>query len=93
MDLNIKIEEDDIAWEESSYVAVKQSSKHCISIEANKNGLISLAKQLLSLAYSENPSFYIHHWPEAHGQDYYEYGDLEEGSMEIAIIKSNKKGR
>ena len=58
----------------------------------NKNGLISLAKQLLSLAYSKEKSFYIHHWPEKRG-DPYEYGDLEEGSMEIAIIKSNKKGR
>lgn len=93
MDLNIKIEEDDIAWEESSYVAVIQSSKNCITIDANKNGLISLAKQLLSLAYSENSSFYIHHWPEAHGKDYYGYGDLEEGSVELVVVKNNKKGR
>ncbi|MDQ0640979.1 hypothetical protein QF042_004544 [Pedobacter sp. W3I1] len=48
-------------------------------ISANKAGLISLAKQLLTLAQDSVPSNYHLHFDE--------YNSLEEGSVELIIQK------
>lgn len=95
MKIELEIEEDDYTWEENSYVKVEQPSKVLMEIQANKEGLISLSKQLLSLAYSTDSNFYIHHWAEIKGDANrgYFYGDLEEGSFQLSIVKVDKKGR
>lgn len=95
MKIEIEIEENDYDWEENSYVEVTQTSKSCVGINANKEGLISLAKQFLSLAYATDSSYMIHHWPEknADSKKDYMYGDLEEGSLDFFIFKLEKEGR
>lgn len=95
MKIELEIAENDYEWEENSYVEVIQTSKSCVGINANKEGLISLAKQLLTVAYSTDSNYMIHHWPEIKAtsdKDYF-YGDLEEGSLNFVITKVEKQGR
>lgn len=94
MKVELEFEVDDIDWEDNSYVEVMQTSKNCVGINANKEGLISLAKQILSVAYSDD-DFMIHHWAELNkgSEERYFYGDLEEGSLDFFICKTDKKGR
>lgn len=94
MKIQIDIEEDGFSWEDNSYVKVIMPSKNLLEIQANKEGLISLAKQFLTLAYSDSfGGNDIHHNAEAHTENGYVYGDLEEGSLELSIGKVEKDGR
>ncbi len=67
-----------LKWDEGFRIKVKQKADHLI-ITANKEGLISLARHLLTLAQDtvENGS-HIH---------LDEYNSLEEGSAELVIEK------
>lgn len=93
MDILLGVKENDIEWEDNAYVKIVQPSRSLVEIQANKEGLLSLAKQILALAYSTDEEFYIHHWPEKNTSNGYVYGDLEEGSLELSIAKVNKRGR
>ena len=95
MKIDIEFEVDDIDWEDNAYVKIEQPSKSLMEIQANKEGLISLAKQFLSLAYSEDEKFHIHHWAIKKGdsQSDYAYGDLEEGSLDLSVAKVKEQGR
>ncbi len=95
MKISFEIEENDYDWEDNAYVEVLQTSKNCVGINANKEGLISLAKQFLSVAYSTDSSYMIHHWAEvkSDSDEKYGYGDLEEGSLDFFIVKTDKEGR
>ena len=68
----------DITWEDGFSIKVKVDSGTVI-ISANKEGLLSLAKQLTTLA-EALPGNHIH---------YDEYNSLEEGSAEMIIVNSN----
>ena len=95
MKIELEIEENDYEWEENSYIKVCQPSKQLLEIQANKAGLISLAKQILTLAYATDSTFMIHHWAEIKSnleKDYF-YGDLEEGSLQLSIVKVENEGR
>lgn len=70
-------------WEPNSYIKVSQQSKTLVLISANKEGLISLANQLLILANSQNSSILYEPWP----------GDLENGSIGIELEKIICDGR
>ena len=66
----------DISWENGFSIKVKVESG-TVTISANKEGLISLAKQLNTLAEAV-PGDHIH---------YDEYNSLEDGSAEMIIGK------
>ena len=66
----------DISWKNGFSIQVKVDSGTVI-ISANKEGLLSLAKQLTTLAEAV-PGDHIH---------YDEYNSLEEGSAEMIIEK------
>jgi len=68
----------DITWEDGFSIKVKVDSGTVI-ISANKEGLLSLAKQLTTLA-DALPGNHIH---------YDEDNSLEEGSAEMIIVNSN----
>ena len=68
----------DITWVDGFSIKVKVDSGTVI-ISANKEGLLSLAKQLTTLA-EALPGNHIH---------YDEYNSLEEGSVEMIIVNSN----
>ena len=95
MKIEIEIEEGELIWENNAYVKVIQPSKYLTEIQANKEGLISLAKQILTLAYTTDNNFMIHHWGEIRpdSEKYHTYGDLEEGSLDLSIAKVEKQGR
>ena len=68
-----------LSWENNFQIMVKNESNEVI-IVANKEGLISLAQQLLTLAQTEVPSgCHIH---------YDENNSLEDGSVGLIIQKS-----
>ena len=92
MKIEMEIEEKEIDWEDNAFLKIMQSSKSLISIEANKEGLISLAKQFLTVAYSKE-NLFIHHWPEKTTEKGYSYGDLEEDSIELVVLKVERSGR
>lgn len=92
MNIEIDISENEIEWEDNSFLKVVQSNKSLVYIEANKEGLISLAKQLLLLAYN-NEDLNIQLWSEKTTDMGYWYGDLEEGSLDLSIVKVEKAGR
>lgn len=92
MEIKIDFTPGEIDWENNAFLKVVQSGKVLVSIEGNKEGLISLAKQLLSIAYSKENSF-AHYWPEKTTANGYMYGDLEEGSSELFIQKTDHPGR
>ena len=64
-------------WIDSSVIRVKADKKE-VTISANKEGLLSLAGQLMALA-EGMPGDHIH---------YDEYNSLEEGSAEMIIEKT-----
>lgn len=65
-------------WEEGFEIEVK-IDRDTVVILANKAGLVSLAKQLLSLAQDIVPSGFHFHFDD--------YNSLEEGSVELIIEK------
>jgi hypothetical protein len=68
----------DIAWEDGFQITVEHDAdSNVVLIEANRSGLLSLAKQLIALA-DETPGSHIH---------YDEFNSLEEGSSELIIGK------
>ena len=64
-------------WIDGSVIRVKADKKE-VTISANKEGLLSLAGQLMALA-EGMPGDHIH---------YDEYNSLEEGSAEMIIDKT-----
>ncbi len=64
----------DIIWEDGSVINVSIENDTAI-ISANREGMLSLAKQLTALA-DGSPGDHIH---------YDEYNSLEEGSAEMII--------
>ena len=94
MKIELEFEENEIIWENNAYMKIVQPSKTLLEIQANKEGLISLAKQLVSLANSTEKDFdHIHYWAERKKENMYLYGDLAEGSLELSIAKVNNKGK
>ncbi len=73
----------DYEWLDNSYVIVEQTNKQLTTITGNKEGLLSLARQLEAFALREGPSVCYEPWP----------GDLEEGSVTLEIIKTDCSGR
>lgn len=67
----------EIEWVDGFIIKVEADCEK-ITIQANKEGLVSLANQLLELANS-SPGSHIH---------YDEYNSLEEGSPEMIIAKT-----
>jgi hypothetical protein len=67
-----------IEWEKGFTIAVRIDGDQVI-IQADKPGLISLARQLLTLAQDQIPS--------GHHIHYDEFNSLEEGSDEMIIEK------
>ena len=67
----------EIEWEDGFTIKVSADCKNTVLISANKEGLLSLAAQLKSLA-NEEPGSHIH---------YDEYNSLEDGSSELIIEK------
>ena len=65
-----------IEWEEGFEIRVSIDKGQAV-ISANKEGLLSLAKQFAMLA-EEEPGSHIH---------YDEYNSLEEGSVELIVEK------
>lgn len=94
MKINIEFPDNDICWENNAVLRAYKCSKDLISIEANKAGLISLAKHFLSLAYATDKDFnHFHYWPEAKNENGYMYGDLDEGSdVETFILRVDEVG-
>lgn len=92
MKVEIDINNNEIEWEDNSFLKVVQPNKSLVLIEANKEGLISLAKQLLLLAYN-NEDLNINLWAEKTTDKGYWYGDLEEDSLDLSIFKVEKVGR
>ena len=68
----------DIPWEDGFSIKVRIDGGTVV-ISANQEGLLSLAKQLTTLAEAA-PGDHIH---------YDEYNSLEEGSAEMIIVNSN----
>ena len=66
----------DIAWKDGFSIKVRVDGGTVV-ISANKEGLLSLAAHLKSLA-NEEPGSHIH---------YDEYNSLEDGSSELTIEK------
>lgn len=79
-------------WEDNAGLSISQPSKQLVAIVGNKEGLISLAKQLLTVAYSDQYIF-VHHSAEMNTPQGYIYGDLDEGSLDLSIVKEERKGR
>ncbi len=67
----------EIEWTEGSEIRVKIRDNNEVTVSANREGLLSLARQLLTLADGE-PGDHIH---------YDESNSLEEGSSEMIIEK------
>ena len=67
----------DIEWKDGSEVRVTAENGEAV-ISANREGLLSLARQLADLA-EEAPGCHIH---------YDAYNSLEEGSAELVVEKA-----
>ena len=65
-------------WEDGFEITVS-TSNNLVHICANREGLVSLAKQLLALSHEGVPSGYHVHFDE--------YNSLERGSSELIIEK------
>lgn len=70
-----------VEWEDGFEVSVAFESDTVV-ISANREGLLSLARQLTALA-EECPGSHIHYDP---------YNSLEEGSVEMVIQKEAEVG-
>lgn len=53
MKIEIDLSVQDLIWENNASLIIKKPSQRLIVIDGNKEGLISLAKQLLTIAYSD----------------------------------------
>jgi len=71
-----------LEWEENARIKIIQRGKELLEIVANKAGMRSLAKQLMAFADMEQE--YSHHY-QVWCNGY--YGDLEEGSIELAVTR------
>ena len=94
MKIEFEINEDEFEyiWENNASITITQPSNKLLEIEANKEGLISLAKILFGLAYTkELPE--VHLWGETGKRESYCYGDLDEGSLDLSIVRIKKEGR
>lgn len=67
----------DIEWRDGFTIKVRIDAENNVVVSANKEGLLSLAKQLTSLADAEAGN-HIH---------YDEFNSLEDGSSEMIIEK------
>ncbi len=67
-------------WEEGFSIRCSINN-NCTSIEANKQGLISLARHLLVLAQEEVPQFTHFHLDE--------YNSLEDDSSELIFVRND----
>lgn len=68
----------DIEWVDGFTIRVRSDSDGTVVVSANREGLLSLARQLTALADAEAGS-HIH---------YDEYNSLEEGSSQMLIEKT-----
>ena len=68
----------DIEWVDGFTIRVRSDSDGTVVVSANREGLLSLARQLTALADAEAGS-HIH---------YDEYNSLEEGSSQMIIEKT-----
>ena len=68
----------DIAWEDGYTIKVSKNDENSVLISANREGLLSLARQLKALA-DEGTGSHIH---------YDEYNSLEDGSSDLIIERS-----
>ena len=68
----------DIEWVDGFTIRVRSDSDGTVVVSANREGLLSLARQLTALADAEAGS-HIH---------YEEYNSLEEGSSQMLIEKT-----
>ena len=66
-----------IEWVDGFIIKVETDIDNTVVISANREGLLSLAKQLTALA-NENVGWHIH---------YDDHNSLEDGSMEMIIEK------
>ena len=82
-DVHDSIDSTQFDWIDGSYLRIDPCSNTSISIKANKEGLLSLADQLIRLANCIETSIIYQTWP----------GDLEEGSLELEICRVNHIGR
>ena len=92
MKVEFDLTEHELEWENNASLRINQPSKKLIEINGNREGLISLAKQLLVVAYSDEYVF-VHHQAEVNTSQGYEYGDLDEGSLDLSIVKVERDGR
>ncbi len=92
MKIQIDLPDQELTWENNASLSINQPSKQLIEISGNKEGLISLAKQLLTIAYSKQYIF-VHHSAEKFTPQGYIYGDLDNGSLELSIVKDERNGR
>ena len=67
----------EIKWEDGHAIKVRVDSGSTVVISANREGLLSLARQLTAMA-NEEVGSHIH---------YDEYNSLEDGSCEMIIEK------
>ena len=95
MKIEFEINEDEFEyiWENNASITITQPSNKLLEIEANKEGLISLAKILFGLAYTKELPPEIHLWGETGKGESYCYGDLDEGSLDLSIVRIKKEGR
>ncbi len=93
IEFEINENEFDFIWENNASIKITQPSNKLFEIEANKEGLISLAKILFSLAYAKELPPEVHLWGESGTGNSYCYGDLDEGSLDLSIIKVIAQGR
>ena len=83
MKINVPIYSKDgfeYVWDEGFFINCSIDNS-CIYIEANKEGLISLARHMLELAQDNVPEFEHIHLDE--------YNSLEDNSVELVIVKKN----
>lgn len=73
----------ELEWRDDSYVFLKKMGINAIELQANTAGLLSLADQLIRIAYGEYDYVFYDTDP----------GDLENGSLQLQITKLNVAGR
>ena len=76
-------ESTEFSWESNSYVKIQKMGINSIELQANPEGLRSLAAQLLKIADGDYEYVFYQAFP----------GDLEEGSLELQITKLTISGR
>lgn len=93
MEIKLDISKDELDWEDNAYIKLFQTNPNIVILEANREGLISFAKQLLALAYFNDESI-LNYEGEKSTPNGYCYGDLDEGSLALSVVRSDdKRGR